>query len=79
MQKARFRLRAVSIVRLAEACLKKLDRSIHGEFYKANSVVSAANEVLAESTTLSDHTFQTRHSTFYDYRQKTIISIYPRF
>ena len=34
VQKARFRLRAVSIVRLAEACLKKLDRSIHGEFTK---------------------------------------------
>ena len=32
---------------------------------RANSVVSAANEVLAESIALFSHTFKTRHSTYY--------------
>ena len=31
----------------------------------ANSVVSRANEVLAESIALFTHTFKTRHSTYY--------------
>ncbi len=65
MLAARFRLRAVSSVKLAEACLKKLDRGSYTASLQGKLGSEATpNEVLAESIALFGNTFETQHSIY---------------